>query len=115
MYAFSGRIRNGKAANNRTDPQLFATCPFDAHLFVVARLESQLAGLGERPSLLRPSRACLRYRPLLPGSSNLGEGRGPRDSLLPGRTGGDISRLASSELELWFASRPTVTLGTPDA
>src|SRR5437764_6884421 len=72
--------------------QRLRTRRFHAHSFVVARLGSQLAGRGERPSLLRPSRACLRYRPLLPGSSNLGGGRGPRDSLLPGRIGGDVSR-----------------------
>ena len=72
--------------------QPLRTRRFHAHSFVVARLGSQLAGRGERPSLLRPSRACLRYRPLLPGSSNLGGGRGPRDSLLPGRTGGEVSR-----------------------
>jgi len=73
-------------------PQLLRVAQIDAHLFVAARTELQLAGQGERPSLLRRIRACLRYRPLLPGSSNLGEGRGPRDSFLPGRTGADVSR-----------------------
>jgi hypothetical protein len=35
--------------------------------------------------------ACLRYRPLQPGGSNLGEGRGPCDSSCPGAPGTTLS------------------------
>ena len=57
-------------------------------------LELQLAGRGEQAeSPVAPKRAY-ENRPLLPGSSNLGEGRGPRDSFLPGRTGAATSRVA---------------------
>ena len=35
--------------------------------------------------------ACLRYRPLQPGGSNLGEGRGPCDSSCPGAPGATLS------------------------
>jgi len=71
------------------------TGQLNVHTFVVTRREPKLAGEAcHRDSSGRSQRESrLKNRPLAPGRSNLGEGRGPCDSRLPGRYGGRIAKL----------------------
>jgi hypothetical protein len=86
-------IENDEPASNRTDRNCSLLVVFMHTRSLSHDWGRSLPAEARGRVSCNQAASCLRYRPLLPGSSNLGGGRGPRDSLLPGRTGGDVTRL----------------------